>query len=336
MNKHRLAVYASHSAIQILLGAQEEGLPTTLFGPLEALRLYARFPSIKSRMIEYKGPESLIALKNEGHILIPSGSIVEYVGYDAIKKSGIPYFGLSELIKWESEWDLKLGLLKSAGIPIPKTFKESSSINTTVIVKLPGAKGGKGFFITDDPLTIKEKLAELLAMGKINSIDDVCIQEYLIGVTMYAHYFQSPIFDRLEITGFDIRYETNVDGLKRLPSVFVKNISPSFTVCGNIPVYPRERLLETFIQYGERFVEATRKLIPPGVIGPFCLECVINEDLEPIVFEFSGRIVAGTNIYLMGSPYLKLYWGVDMSVGRRIAKEIKIAEETNRLKEIVT
>ncbi len=336
MKKHRLAVYASHSAIQILLGAQEEGLPTTLFGPSDALRLYARFPSINSRIIEYKGPECLNVLKNEGHILIPSGSIVEYVGYDAIKKSGIPYFGLSELIKWESEWDLKIRLLESAGIPIPKTFKDPSSINTTVIVKLPGAKGGKGFFITDDPLIIKEKLAELLAMGKINSVDEVCIQEYLIGVTMYAHYFQSPMFDRLEITGFDIRYETNVDGLKRLPSLFAKNISPSFTVCGNIPVYPRERLLETFIQYGERFVEATRKLIPPGIIGPFSLECVINEELEPIVFEFSGRIVAGTNIYLLGSPYLKLYWGVDMSVGRRIAKEIKIAEETNRLEEIVT
>jgi 5-formaminoimidazole-4-carboxamide-1-(beta)-D-ribofuranosyl 5'-monophosphate synthetase len=62
----------------------------------------------------------------------------------------------------------------------------------------------------------------------------------------------------------------------------------------------------------------------------------VNEDLEPIVFEFSGRIVAGTNIYLLGSPYLKLYWGKEMSVGRRIAKEIKIAEETNRLGEVVT
>ncbi|MEM4212528.1 MAG: DUF1297 domain-containing protein, partial [Nitrososphaerota archaeon] len=92
----------------------------------------------------------------------------------------------------------------------------------------------------------------------------------------------------------------------------------------------------TFIEYGERFVKTTKRLIPPGIIGPFCLECVINEDLEPIVFEFSGRIVAGTNIYMNGSPYLKLYWGTEMSVGRRIAKEIRIAKDTERLTEILT
>ena len=336
MNRVGLAVYASHSAIQILIGAREEGLPITLFGPPEALKLYKRFPGLISNAVEYRGEDCLNLLKEQGNILVPSGSIVEYVGYEAIKRSGIPYFGLKELIKWESDWSLKLRLLKEADIPIPKIFKEPQGVDSTVIVKLPGAKGGKGFFISKSPEEIESRLSRLIADGKIKSLEDVCIQEYVVGATMYAHYFQSPIFNRLEITGFDIRYETNVDGLKRLPPSFAEEISPSFTVCGNIPVYPREKLLETFIEYGERFVEATKRLIPPGIVGPFCLECVVNEDLEPIVFEFSGRIVAGTNIYLLGSPYLKLYWGKEMSVGRRIAREIKIAEETSRLNEVIT
>jgi len=336
LSRISLAVYASHSAIQILLGAREEGLPATLFGPPDALKLYRRFPGLISNLVEYKGDECLTFLKEQGHVLIPSGSIVEYVGYEAIKRSGIPLFGLKELIKWESDWELKLKLLREAGIPIPRTFKEPHEIDSTVIVKLPGAKGGKGFFISKSPKEIENKLAKLITDGEIKSVKDVCIQEYIVGTTMYAHYFQSPIFNRLEITGFDIRYETNVDGMKRLPPMLAEDISPSFVVCGNIPVYPREKLLEIFIEYGERFVEATKRLIPPGIIGPFCLECIVNEDLEPIVFEFSGRIVAGTNVYLLGSPYLKLYWGKEMSVGRRVAKEIKIAEEADRLNEVVT
>ncbi|MEM3489849.1 MAG: formate--phosphoribosylaminoimidazolecarboxamide ligase [Nitrososphaerota archaeon] len=336
MDRLSLAVYASHSAIQILLGAREEGLLTTIFGPPESLRLYSRFPGLVNKALEYSGVDCLSILKDEGHVLIPSGSIVEYVGYDAIVKSCIPYFGLKELIKWESEWDLKLKLLNEAGIPIPKTFKDPSQVDTIVIVKLPGAKGGKDFFISKTPREIEINLEKLKENGKIKSFKDVCIQEYVVGTTMYAHYFYSPIFDRLEITGFDIRYETNVDGMKRLPPALTENIQPSFIVCGNIPVYPREKLLETFIEYGERFVKTTKRLIPPGIIGPFCLECVINEDLEPIVFEFSGRIVAGTNIYMNGSPYLKLYWGTEMSVGRRIAKEIRIAKDTERLTEILT
>jgi len=54
------------------------------------------------------------------------------------------------------------------------------------------------------------------------------------------------------------------------------------------------------------------------------------------VFEFSGRIVAGTNLYLNGSPYSYLYWNEPMSTGRRIAREVKLAVERGELNKIVT
>ena len=53
-------------------------------------------------------------------------------------------------------------------------------------------------------------------------------------------------------------------------------------------------------------------------------------------FEFSARIVAGSNIYMDGSPYYSLLFNENMSMGKRIAREIKIATEKNELDKITT
>jgi 5-formaminoimidazole-4-carboxamide-1-(beta)-D-ribofuranosyl 5'-monophosphate synthetase len=58
--------------------------------------------------------------------------------------------------------------------------------------------------------------------------------------------------------------------------------------------------------------------------------------MEIKVFEFSGRIVAGTNIYVYGSPYSYLYWSEPMSTGRRIAREIRLAIERSALDKVLT
>ena len=51
---------------------------------------------------------------------------------------------------------------------------------------------------------------------------------------------------------------------------------------------------------------------------------------------FSARIVAGTNIFMNGSPYTTLIFDEPMSMGRRIAREIKQANEKNELNSITT
>jgi 5-formaminoimidazole-4-carboxamide-1-(beta)-D-ribofuranosyl 5'-monophosphate synthetase len=71
------------------------------------------------------------------------------------------------------------------------------------------------------------------------------------------------------------------------------------------------------------------------MIGPFCVETIITEDLEICAFEISARIVAGTNLYSRGSPYSDYYYDEPMSTGRRIARELKNAAKKRRLKEIV-
>ncbi len=47
--------------------------------------------------------------------------------------------------------------------------------------------------------------------------------------------------------------------------------------------------------------------------------------------EISARIVAGTNLFIDGSPYSYLNYSEPMSTGRRIARELKNALLTNNL-----
>jgi 5-formaminoimidazole-4-carboxamide-1-(beta)-D-ribofuranosyl 5'-monophosphate synthetase len=87
---------------------------------------------------------------------------------------------------------------------------------------------------------------------------------------------------------------------------------------------------------GENFVHAAERLVPPGMPGPFCLEGMYDSEGKFTTFEFSARIVAGTNLYLDGSPYSGLLYDEPMSMGRRIACEVKIAKKKGKLDKVVT
>jgi 5-formaminoimidazole-4-carboxamide-1-(beta)-D-ribofuranosyl 5'-monophosphate synthetase len=108
----------------------------------------------------------------------------------------------------------------------------------------------------------------------------------------------------------------------------------AFTVIGNEPLVLRESLLYDYMEIGRSISEVSFGLFG-GMIGPFCVETIITEELEIYAFEISARIVAGTNVYPEGSPYSAYYYKEPMSAGRRIAKELKKAVKLKRLKEIV-
>ena len=72
-----------------------------------------------------------------------------------------------------------------------------------------------------------------------------------------------------------------------------------------------------------------------GLVGPYCVETIITEDLQIYAFEVSARIVAGTNVFPDGSPYSTYYFNEPVSAGRRIAKEIKLAHKKKELDKIV-
>jgi 5-formaminoimidazole-4-carboxamide-1-(beta)-D-ribofuranosyl 5'-monophosphate synthetase len=85
---------------------------------------------------------------------------------------------------------------------------------------------------------------------------------------------------------------------------------------------------------GERTVERSLELFG-GMIGPFCLETIVTDRLEFKVFEISSRIVAGTNIFISGSPYSDML-EPGMSTGRRVAREIRVAQKRGLLAEILS
>jgi len=86
----------------------------------------------------------------------------------------------------------------------------------------------------------------------------------------------------------------------------------------------------------ENFVEAANRVVAPGMTGPFCIDGVYDEYATFTSFEFLASIVGGSNIYMDGSPYYSLLFNETMSMGKRIAREIKTATESNQLDKITT
>ena len=164
------------------------------------------------------------------------------------------------------------------------------------------------------------------------------IQEYTQGVLAYLQYFYSPLKEELEFFGVDKRHESDIEGLGRIPAAeqLTNDITNSFNVIANSPMVLRESLLDEVYSMGERFVEASKRVVKPGMNGPFCIEGVYDQDANFKSFEFSARIVAGTNIFMDGSPYSTLLYDEPMSMGRRIAREVKEANSSNQLDKIVT
>jgi 5-formaminoimidazole-4-carboxamide-1-(beta)-D-ribofuranosyl 5'-monophosphate synthetase len=228
--------------------------------------------------------------------------------------------------------------MREASLRTPGVVKSKHDINGLCIVKLHGAAGGKGYYLAWNRESFEEGARRLVEQKAIRTEDDLYIQEFIRGVTVYLQYFYSPLTKELELLGIDRRYESDIDGIGRIPAKqqLGAQSEPSYTVIGNFPLVLRESLLDEVYKMGENFVQASERHVPPGMPGPFCLEGVYDSEGRFTTFEFSARIVAGTNLYLDGSPYSGLLYDDPMSMGRRIAREIKLARKGGRLDKIVT
>ncbi len=338
-----VAVLGSHSALNILSGVKAEGLCGILVVTRGLEPLYRRFPWLYDEALvldswsDLASESILEELRRRNAILVPHAGIVEYVGVGRAESLPVPIHGNRFLFRIEADQHAKMRLLEEAGIPTPRVYRSPDEVDGLVIVKLPGAKGGRGYFLASSPEEVERGLRAAAEKGLIDDSSKAIIQEYVVGVPAYYHYYASRLYRRVELLGMDIRYESNVDGLRRLPPSRAEGIEPSFVVVGNLPMVLRERLLLKVLEYGEAFAKRVEEATGAPMIGPFSLESIVRDDLEIRVFEFSGRIVAGTNVYVgTGSPYSWLYWREPMWMGRRIAREIREAALQSRLDEVVT
>ena len=332
--KYKIATIGSHSALQIFKGAHDESFstiavckkgfekPYKMFNAADeiiSIASYREFPKIQNNLIK----------KNA--IVIPHGSFVTYMGYEEVEKLKVLYYGNKKILKWESDRYLEKQWLKNAGLKVPLLFNKPQDIDRLVIVKFMGAEGGKGYFLAKNEKDFNKKI-------KPYKLKKYVIQEYIIGVPLFIHYFYSSLSNEIEIMGCDIRYESNVDSLGRISArdqIVLPKIDPSYVIVGNIPVTVRESFLPKLIEMGEAVVKESKKLAPPGLFGPFCLETILTPEEEIHVFEISARIVAGTNPFIDGSPYTWLKYNEPMSTGRRIAREIKTAIEMDKLNKVL-
>ncbi|MFA4668971.1 formate--phosphoribosylaminoimidazolecarboxamide ligase [Pyrococcus kukulkanii] len=331
----RIATYASHSALQILKGAKDEGFETIAFGKSRVKPLYTKYFPVADYFIEDTYPEEKLIELNA--IVIPTGSFVAHLGIELVERMRVPYFGNKKVLRWESDRSLERKWLEKAKLRLPKVYDDPDDIDKPVIVKPHGAKGGKGYFLAKDSQDFWAKVEKFLGIRDKEQLKEVQIQEYVVGIPVYPHYFYSKVREELELMSIDRRYESNVDAIGRIPAKdqLDLNIDTTYTVIGNIPIVLRESLLMDVIEAGERTVKAAEDLMG-GLWGPFCLEGVFTPEMEFVVFEISARIVAGTNPFIHGSPYTWLKYDEPMSTGRRIAREIREAIEIGRIEEVVT
>jgi 5-formaminoimidazole-4-carboxamide-1-(beta)-D-ribofuranosyl 5'-monophosphate synthetase len=328
-----IGTIGSHSALQILKGAHDEGFKTLVICERGQSEPYRSF-RVANKIIEVGKYSELVDMQDklvkDNVILIPHASFFKAFDLKCLESSPVSYFGNRHILSWEISRIKQRAWLKKAGLTLPKIYKSPDCIDGPVIIKFFGAGGGKGFFLANTPADFVRKIANY-------SDKRYVIQQYVIGTPLYISYFYSPLNDELEVMSFDKRYETNVDSIGRISAKdqLELNIESSYSVMGNMPVVVRESMLPEIFRMGRRVIDVSKKLVPGGLIGPFCLETIVTPDLELCVFEISARIVAGSNPYINGSPYTDLRYNEPMSTGRRIAREIKTAIKTNQLDKVL-
>ncbi|OGJ57797.1 5-formaminoimidazole-4-carboxamide-1-(beta)-D-ribofuranosyl 5'-monophosphate synthetase [Candidatus Peribacteria bacterium RIFCSPHIGHO2_01_FULL_51_9] len=332
-----IATLGSHSALQILKGARDEGMRNLVICKKGSDRPYRSFGVADEILIidDWSDWNETLEeeLRQRNAILIPHGSFVAYLGPQRVQQIRVMHYGTKGILRWESDRRLERQWLEQSGLLLPQVFASPEAIDRSVIVKFHGAGGGFGYFVANSPEQFYE-----VKNRKYPEDSDYVIQEYVVGVPLYIHYFYSPLTGELEIMSMDKRYESNADSIGRIRAAdqLAANIYTSYTIVGNIPVVVRESLLPQFFEMGDRVVAESQKLgLGKGLYGPFSLETIVTRKLKVYVFEISARIVAGTNPYIEGSPYTALKYDEPMSTGRRIARDIKQAIESGRLEEVL-
>ena len=361
----KIAAIASHSALDTFDGAKEEGFKTiaicqrgrektytkyfatrkvgsNFIGMVDEARVYNKFNEVLKKEEQKK-------LRDENVIFIPNRSFTSYCSLDAIENEFyVPLFGSRNLLRSEERGEKHdyYWLLEKEGLPFPEKINEPEEIDGLSIIKLHHAvkKLERGFFTASSYKEYKEKSEKLIKQGVITEDDlkNARMERYIIGPVFNLDFFYSPILKQIELLGIDWRFETSLDGHVRLPadqqlSLPEKQKIPEYTVCGHNMATLRESLLEKTFKLAEKFVEATEKHYGYKVIGPFCLQTCVDKDLNFYIYDVAPRIGGGTNVHMfVGHPYGNSLWRSRMSTGRRIALEIRMALEEEKIKEIVS
>jgi len=366
----RIATIGSHSALDVCDGAVEEGFRTfvvcergreapytryyrglrdregrSLRGIVDDTIVLGKFRDVLTEKMQTQ-------LRDRNAVFVPNRSFTSYCDVGDIEdKFLVPLFGSRNLLRTEerAEEQSYYWLLEKAKLLAPEKIADPRDIEGLSIVKLHHKvkKLERGFFTAATFKEFKEKSEALLKRNVISKEDLAAarIERYVIGPIFNFDFFYSPIeeeAEKLELLGIDWRFETSLDGHVRLPAEQQLTLTeaeriPEYVVVGHNSATLRESSLNDVFDMAERYVEATQKHFPPGIIGPFTLQTAVDKDLKFWVYDVAPRIGGGTNVHMStGHPYGNALWRRPMSTGRRIAMEIRRSMDTGRLGELVT
>ena len=76
------------------------------------------------------------------------GTLIAYMNSKQIESITTPFFGNKWILRWESDRNLKQKLMEDSRLNTPKYIRSKNDIEKLCIVKLHGAAGGRGYFLT--------------------------------------------------------------------------------------------------------------------------------------------------------------------------------------------
>ena len=354
----------SHSALDVAAGAAAVGLRNLIVTERGRERTYSEH--FRRRYAPPRGcvdatigleafsdildPDVQEQLLAENVVFIPNRSFEVYLhqtfSYDQIERGMlVPFFGNRRLLRAEErdEANNQYDLMQRAGIRFPLQFPTPDAIDRLVMVKAPHAKISfeRAFFLVRSAAEYELQAERLIAAGIVTreGLATALIEEFALGPTVNLNFFYSPLLGELELLGTDTRRQTNLDGLRGLPFAQAQQLADEpvrMEEAGHIATTLTESMLEKAFEMGERFVRATQEADPPGVIGPFALQCVIvaGPPKAFVCYDVSLRIPGSPGTRF--TPYGAYRWGRDLSVGERIATEVVMARESGRLADVLT
>ncbi|MDD1720707.1 MAG: formate--phosphoribosylaminoimidazolecarboxamide ligase family protein [Euryarchaeota archaeon] len=361
-----VGVLGSHSALDVCDGARDEGLQNVVVCQKGRDALYTNY--FRSREVNglRKGmvDETLVLdtfdailaeavqkeLVKRNTLFIPNRSFVVYSGVRRVEDEfAVPLVGTRDMLKIENretERENYYWVSQQAGIPIPRQYTSKDAIDTLVMVKLHHKYMTleRGFFTAASPDEFDEKAQRLLDREVIttDALAEARIEQYIIGPVFNFNFFYSPLDDEVELLGIDFRFESNLDGLVRIPAEQQLELpkryrDPLMIIVGHANASLRESLLERVYVMAERFVDFSKRHYSAPIIGPFCLQTIVDQNMDFYVYDIATRIGGGTNVHTsVGAPYGNSLFGTRMSSGRRLALEIKRALALDEVDKIVT
>jgi 5-formaminoimidazole-4-carboxamide-1-(beta)-D-ribofuranosyl 5'-monophosphate synthetase len=340
-----VGVLGSHSALEISFGAKSEGLKNLVISEKGREKTYAdhyKYDPITKRgcvdevliLDSFKDmltPAIQEAMLSRGVLFVPHRSFEVYVCQDdySVLEHGTfptPILGNRALLVAEERFVEKnqYYLLEKSGVPFPQQFSSPQDIDRLVIVKVPEKtrKFERGFFLAKSYQDFSAKAEMLVENDMITeaSLKDAVIEEFVIGPVVNLNFFYSPLTQKLELLGTDMRRQTNMDGIFRLPAwqqlELADSLRPKFEEAGHIACTILESMVERVYELGERFVATVKEEFSPGIIGPFALQCAIKSGppkKDFVCFDVSLRVPGSPGI--AATPYSSYLWGEPMSIG---------------------